>query len=218
MMFIHHYTIFLLKLFYESISILGLSQNIIFISKIFSIIPYGLLLIISLTKIRQNYSIFVSGLLSFTLIAMSGFYIQYLTIRMYSWCLLFLIIEYLLFKNVLENSDKKSWVNFTIFAILGAYTHYFLLISSILLYLILFVHIYKNKNLNLQNVIYSLIAFVVSFIPWIFVLIPQIIQAKEDVNSVATSIDFIQVINYFSYHGVYDYSNSFEISWPELLP
>ena len=186
-------------------------------------IPYGVLLIISGLKIRKDYDYFTCGLFSFALISMSGFYIQYLTVRMYSWCLLFLVMEFLIFKDILENEDMKLWVLFTLFAIIGSYTHYFLLITTILLYMVLFINYYKNnRNISefkkiITNFSYSIISFFIAFIPWIFVLVPQIFRARHDVNAVADSLNIVQVINYFSYHSVYEYGFSYDIILARII-
>ena len=214
---------FLLKIFYGIVTNLGLSEDILFISKVFSMIPYAIILFISGIKIRKEYGLFTSGLFSFALIAMSGFYIQYLTVRMYSWCLLFLIIQFLIFNNVLRKNDVKSWAYFTLFAIIGAYTHYFLLITSGLLYIILLVNYYKNKSdvpdfkSLIKYYVYSIITLIISLIPWMFVLIPQTIRARQQVNSVADSLNLVQVINYFSYHAVYEYGPSYDMIFARII-
>lgn len=214
---------FLLKIFYGIISTLGLSEDIFFISKIFSMIPYAIILLISWIKIRKEYGMFTSGLFSFALITMSGFYIQYLTVRMYSWCLLFLIIQFLIFKDVLKNNDVKSWSYFTLLAIIGAYAHYFLLITSGLFYLIMFVNYYNNRvavsdfKSLIKYYACSITALIISLIPWMFVLIPQTIRARQQVNTVADSLDIVQVINYFSYHAVYEYGPSYDIIFARII-
>lgn len=68
---------------------------------------------------------------------------------MYSWGLLFLFLGFLCFRDILNKSDVKSWVLFSLFAVLAAYTHYFVALSFGILYLLLFVYyvgIYGVKN------------------------------------------------------------------------
>lgn len=117
----------------------------------------------------------------------------------------------------------KSWAYFTLFAIIGAYTHYFLLITSGLLYIILLVNYYKNKSdvsdfkLLIKYYAYSIVTLIISLIPWMFVLIPQTIRARQQVNSVADSLNLVQVINYFSYHVVYEYGSSYDVIFARII-
>ena len=92
-------------------------MNTLLISKIVSIIPYLLLIIISMAKIKEEYNWFTAGLFTFSIGIMSGFLIQFLTARMYGWSLFFLVMSFIYMKDVLIKSDLKSWLLFTIFSI-----------------------------------------------------------------------------------------------------
>ena len=64
----------------------------IFILKIASIIPYLLLMFVSYFKIRKDYNWLTAGLFIFCIGAMSDFFVEFLTMRMYSWGLFFVIM------------------------------------------------------------------------------------------------------------------------------
>ena len=118
----------------------------VFVYKVVSIIPYILLLVVSVTKIRNDYGWFTSGLFMFTIATMSEFFIKFLTIRMYSWGLLFLVLAFIYLKDVMDKSDTKSWALFTLFVVLAMYIHNIILIPLGLIYVLLLVYIYVFKD------------------------------------------------------------------------
>lgn len=193
----------ILKAIVKSISLIGIPFNEIFLLKLISILPLGLILIIFGTKVKKEYNWLTVGLFTFILSTLNMFFVQFLTIRMYNWGLFFLLMSFIYFKEILYTSNKRSWILFTIFSILVAYTHYFILITTILMYMILFIHILRNKysHLNWKSELKKWIASVVSAIilysPWLFVFISQF--NKRQHISESTFPSFVEIINYFTY-------------------
>lgn len=146
--------------------------------KVLSIIPYILILITSATKIRKDYGWFAAGLFAFSLAVMSEFFRYYLTARMYSWAILFVLLAFLCFKNIIdsENPDKKSWILLTLFSVLSAYTHYFAAMSAACIYLILLIYIMKYKRQQHFYWTVSVFAAVVLYMLWMFSLVNQLTQ------------------------------------------
>ena len=107
------------------LNLLGLNYNLIQVLRFVSIFPYFMVLAVSYVKFRDEYGWLMAGLFPFALAVMSEFFTYFLNIRMYSWGLLFLLLSFICFKNLLVNFDKKSWFLLTLFSVLGAYTHYF---------------------------------------------------------------------------------------------
>lgn len=151
--------------------------DIIFASKIISIIPYILLLLVSITKIRENYNWITTGLFAFSIATMSEFFIKIETIRMYSWGLLFLVLAFIFLKDVIEKQDIKSWILFTLFSVLAMYIHNIILIPLGIMYMLLLIHIYLNssdKKDEIKKWFVSAIITALCYVPWLFVLISQI--------------------------------------------
>ena len=181
---------------------LSLNFNLIQMMKFPSIIPYLILFIFSLTKLRKEYGLLMGGLFSLTLIVASDFFIQYITARMYAWAMLFLVISFFYVKDILEKNDLKSWILFTIFSVLGAYTHYFTGVSSIVIYLMLFIRILANRNDgaikdNLKKFFISVAVGFVLYLPWLFVLIDQMayVQGSYWVDPISVK----NITYFFSY-------------------
>ena len=194
----------ILKAFLKIVSVLNINVDFIYLSKIITALPYLIIIIISSTKIKKEYNWITSGIFAISLIAFSGFFEYYITMRMYSWSILFLVLSFIYLKDVLIKSDLKSWFLLSLFTILGAYTHYFNIISSIALYLLLFAYILFNKEtftnakLEVKKWTISVLAISLSYSPWIFVILNQL--GKHE-NYWIPQIDmniFLSCICYFS--------------------
>ena len=154
---------------------------------------------IPMTKIRKDYGWFTAGLFAFSVSVMSGFSRYYLIARMYSWATLFIIIVFLAFKNIIYNKDdKKSWIILTLFSVIAAYTNYFAAITAISIYLILFIYLIKNKKSEIKNWIVSVIAGIVLYLPWTFVVISQMIKVKNDYWQPPLRLS--EIIEFFGYY------------------
>lgn len=196
-----YYLVF--KAVFKALSIFGIQYNDIFVLKLFSILPYALILVIFATKIKDEYNWLTVGLFTFILASLNMFFIQFLTIRMYNWALLFLLMSFIYLKGILLNSDKKSWVLFTLFSALVAYTQYFILISTVLLYLILLCFILKKGNPDfelrseLKKWCMSVISVIVLYLPWLFIFLGQLNHRQHVMES--SFPVFTEIINYFTY-------------------
>ena len=153
-----------------------ITHNSLFSLKAISIIPYFIILAISATKIRKEYGWLTCGVFAFTIGTMSIFFIEFLTVRMYPWVLLFMILSFIYFKEVMVNFDRRSWILLTLFTLLGAYTHYFSLFTSGLIYLLILYNILKspdNKE-KIKQWIFSVVSLAILYAPWFIVLIRQL--------------------------------------------
>ena len=115
------------------------SLDNLYLLKTISIIPYALIILVSVTKIREDYGWLTAGLFVFCLGVMSDFFTEFLTIRMYSWGLFFLLMTFIYYKEVITHWDRKSWVILTLFTLLSAYTQYFFAITCGLIYLLILI-------------------------------------------------------------------------------
>ena len=169
------------------------------VMKVFSTIPYVIILIISATRIRKEYGWLTAGVLCFALGVMSDFPIYYVVVRMYSWAVLFLFLTFLCYRNVLNKPDTQSWVLFTLFSLLGSYTHYFVAISTILLYLILLAHIYKNNRDEVRRWLISAACCIIAYLPWVWILLGQMKRVHDTFwIKTPTSATFIRYLLYFA--------------------
>ena len=175
--------------------------NILFNLKLLSTLAFVLIMAISATEIRRQYGWLAAGLFALALSVMSEFSIYYLIARMYSWTVLFILIAFLAFKNIIDNkNDKKSWIILTLFSVFAAYTHYFGAITSVCIYLILLIYLIRNKKNEIKNWVLSTITGIVIYIPWVFVLLGQLMKIKQDYWIPPVTLEsFFRFIGYYAY-------------------
>lgn len=183
------------------LSALGISYNPVIVCRIVSILPYLIILLYSVTKLRKEYGWFVIGIFTFTLATMSAFFMQFLIMRMYNWGLLFLLFSFIYLKDVIYKSDGKSWILFTLFTILGAYTHYLLLVTSVILYLGLLIYYFLNKyHGEIKKWFASAIAVFLVYIPWILIFLSQFLKEEGKGSPVVPNLSTI--IHDFTYYAL----------------
>lgn len=168
--------------------------------KVFSIIPYAIIILLSTLKLREEYSWFASGLFALSMAIASEFFTKYLLLRPYSWAILFVVLSFVYFKDVITKSDKKSYVLFTAFSVLGAYFHYYAILISICLYLVLLFYTLTYKKDQMRNFAISIIASIILYAPWIpsFINFLQAIHSNFWIPSPTTDT-IIQSFAYFAY-------------------
>lgn len=177
---------FILKVFISALNIFNINFNPIIVTKLVSILPYALILLVSFTKLKKEYGWFTSGVFVFAIGLMSGFYFQFLTIRMYNWGLFFLLMSFIYFKDIINNSSIKSWVLFSLFSALVLYTHYFIAFPLALIYLSLLVYLicfcqdnYKEER---KKFIGSIVLTILFYLPWIPYFITQMRRERAPHN------------------------------------
>lgn len=186
----------------------GLSN--IYTLKIVSIIPYLLLILVSYFKIRKDYNWLTAGLFIFCIGVMSDFFVEFLTIRMYSWGLFFVIMAFIYFKDVADNWDRRSWILLTLFTLLSAYTQYLFAITCGLIYLLLLVHILKSSEVkeHLKQFAFSVISLVILYAPWMIVLVHQLKTHTTTSNELP---HLASIFNYLTVFAVKNTDFTFEM-------
>lgn len=148
-------------------------------AKVFSIIPFLLLLIMSNTLIKKEFGIKTS--LIFNLLCSScSFWLEYsIQIRMYSWAIFFCTVSGLYAYKVYKENSIKSWSFLLIYSLLSMYTHFYSLLTVFVIFFVLLILILlKNRSL-LKNMIITSSLISILFIPWLIELLKQISVVSE---------------------------------------
>ena len=167
----------------------------LYLFKVVSIIPYILIMVVSATKIREDYGWLTAGLFVFCLGVMTDFFMEFLTIRMYSWGLFFLLMVFIYYKDVITRWDKKSWVLLTLFTLLSVSTQYFLALTCGLVYLLILAEILTEHKDKIRQFAKSVLALIVLYAPWGIVFIHQI---QTHANDAKEGFELVNVIHYFT--------------------
>lgn len=150
-------------------------QITIIVSRLFSSLAIILLGIIGYTHIRKDFGKKAGIIFSILVLFMPTQVIYSQEIRMYTWLMFFVTMTSIYAQKFLKNTNKKNIVLFTIFNLLSAYTHYYGLLTSILINLVLFISLFIY-NTNKKNIITFIISFLIQliiYLPWIPSLINQ---------------------------------------------
>ncbi|MBQ6100203.1 MAG: hypothetical protein IJL02_10145 [Methanobrevibacter sp.] len=191
----------ILKIPMKILAMLHIGYDLVTLMKVMSILPLFILLGISATTLRKNFGWLSAGFFALTIITMSSFFRVFLTARMYNWGILFLVLSFLCVYYILKESNYKYWILLAIFSVLGAYTHYFVAISSVALYMILFVNILFNKSLgfersDLKKWFVSTVVGVILYVPWLFTLFSQLNKVHK--SYWIPSVDLAKMVESFS--------------------
>ena len=172
-------------LYYYIIKIVSLifGSNIL-IYRLFSVLPMVIILILGYTHIRKDFGEKTGILFSFIMAVFPVMARYAVEIRMYSWAMLFVTITaiygYRLYK---DRFTIKNLIIFGIFSLAGAYTHYYGLMASGIINLIIFAYLIKNVKLKKKETVQFTICAVLQvllYIPWLLIFLSQ-------VDSVATN-------------------------------
>ena len=167
----------------------------LYLLKVSSIVPYIIMMVLSATKIREDYGLLTAGIFVFCLGVMTDFFVEFLTIRMYSWGLLFVLMAFICYNEVRTHWDKKSWALLTLFTLLSAYTQYFFGLTCLLIYLLLFYEIYTEHKHKLKDFGKSLLVVIVMYAPWIIVFVHQL-QTKA--GGFHEGFNLVNIIHYIA--------------------
>jgi len=203
----------LLKVVSDILTFLGLESDKIFIYKIMSIVPYAIMLILSVTKIKREHGYLTAGLFAFSIAVTSEFLAYYSIMRMYSWGILFVMLAFIYLKDIIDTNDTKAWVLLTIFSVLAAYTHYFAAIPVVCIYISLFVYMFINDKEKLKFWFISTICGIILYSPWILSLITQVTGVSKGFWIPAITLKtFIGFFGYFIAPGNDIYISIFSIA------
>lgn len=139
-----------------------------------SLVPYVLTVVTALTAVKKSFGMEASALL----VLLSSFLETSITynveVRMYSWGALFLLSAFLSLYGILQNNRKRDYAAFTLFALAGAYTHYYCLISVAFFYVVLIVWAVFKKGAYFKRTLITCVITVAAYLPWFIVLLKTV--------------------------------------------
>lgn len=163
-------------LYYFIIKIIFIiSNNNIILARISSCIPLIIMSVMGVTHIKKDFGNKV-GILFSLLILISPTSVKYAgELRMYTWAMLFVFVMALYGWRIIKKEYSiKNWIIFTTFGLLCAYTHYYALLTSIIINIIMLIYFIKNKlNKNILILVIQGITQFVLYLPWLGILLGQ---------------------------------------------
>ena len=194
----------------------------ILIYRLFSVLAIVILGIIGYTHIRKDFGEKVGILFSFFtyFLPIMNTYAQ--EIRMYSWsCLivtLMAIYGYRFYQAISARDEiaiRKNLCLFGVFSICCCYIHYYALVTTCLVNLILLIYLIKNKETNkktLRNFLILAGIQIVLYIPWLVYFVGQLMHVGGgfwiQVGPINTTVEVLS----FQFRRQLDTNFSFDIN------
>lgn len=195
----------LLKIFIDLMKTMGFNR--IYLSKIFSIIPFFLIYAFVILKTKNDKKSIVVGTFLFCLCAMPNLMAYAIQIRMYSWALFFVFMTFAFAYDVLIKGSSKSVLGVVLFSIFSMFTHYYACVSIAFIYLFILVYMFFNRKEKLKKFFVVALLMVTLFLPWFFSIFNTIKKViggfwikPVTLNSLIGYIWFILFPNIYKYH------------------
>lgn len=136
-----------------------------------SFVPYVFVVVTALTVVKKWFGSEAAGILVLCASFLETAITYNVEVRMYSWGALFLLSAFLALYGILQNNRKRDYVYFMLFALAGAYTHYYCLISVAFFYLVLIGWAIVKKGTYFKRTLVTCIVTVAVYFPWFIVLL-----------------------------------------------
>lgn len=169
------------------------SVPVVVIGKLSSTLPFFLLFGYAGTKVRRHFGLLSAGVFSFCLVTMPQLSQYTVEIRMYSLTLFLVTAAFLHAYELVCDIQakeaaggfgrKRDWICLCLFGILAAYTHYFAAVAVAMVYLYLLISLLLMKKRETRLFVSGGLCAgisVLAYIPWIFSLLSQVSQVKEE--------------------------------------
>ena len=152
-----------------------------FTIKLVSVIAMFGIYMISAFVIRRRFGFKVAFFFTM-LMAAFPFSIEYaIQMRMYSWCMLFILSTFLAAISAYENGRVRDYVVLAIFGIASAYSQYFAFAAAIWIYGILLICLLVTKKGKVQIKRYTIMTVlsILSYVPWLSCMAKQVGGVSE---------------------------------------
>lgn len=127
----------------------------------------------------DNYNIVLSTLYFVITTLTTNFLLIGVEVRMYSWALFFVTMSGIYAYKLTNKIIKKDVFIFILFSLFAALTHYFALVSEIIIYLFLFIALLLRK-INIKYILSIIILTILGYLWWIPSFINQFKTVKEN--------------------------------------
>lgn len=142
------------------------------VAKIFSIIPYIVIILFGGIQLKKYFSKKTS-LLFMGLFLLFPFSLSYVVeVRMYSLAAMFVFLNAIFAYRCYKDNSNFSWSMFALFGICAAYTHYFAMVSVGITYGILLIVSIKKKMFSKWLI--AAIGTILFYIPWLAEFVSQL--------------------------------------------
>lgn len=155
--------------------VLTLTNNSLLAAKLFSVAAVFLLFLIGAFFVRKNFGyramIFYDLFLLFAPMMLK----KSVEVRTYTWSYLLVSLSCVQMYYLLKkNTGKKNWILFTVCSLAAAYTHYFAVLTLVVVYAGLLLFFIVNRNFKqIKAWLLCSLATILGYLPWVPVVLRQ---------------------------------------------
>ena len=153
-------------------------QNI-FMARLFSLAAMVILCLVGIFFVKKYYGR-KAAVFYLAIICFNPFMLQKSTeIRMYVWASAFTLLAGAYCYKLLVSATRKNWIFFTLFSLMGACTHYYVVLSLVFLYLGLFAwYAFCHKKEEMKSWLICGLVTVAVYLPFLVIAIFQIRESS----------------------------------------
>lgn len=150
-----------------------------FVYHLVSLIPYAIILILSLTVIKKTFGN-ITSLFVITFSSLLTTSVEYnVQVRMYSWGALFVMLSFYALYQIFKTDKTSAYILFTASSLCAAYTHYYLLIGMAGFYGMLMLATLIKRRKSIKKVILTYLVTIVCYSPWLIVLLKTMSSTSD---------------------------------------
>ncbi len=149
-------------------------SNKLLAGKLFTVIPYLILMIFGSVQLKKLFNAktgFIFSVLFFLFPFMQSYTAE---VRMYSLGALFVFANAVNAYRAYLYNTRKDWILYTVFGLASAYTHYFALASTAVVYAVLLIAAIFKKRELLKYWAVTAVITVVLYLPWLRFFVEQL--------------------------------------------
>lgn len=162
--------------------------NNIILYRVFSWICATILGLLGFTHIKKDFGKDVGISFSFLAFFLPVNIVYTGELRMYTLAMLLVTLMAIYAYRIYKNRDEKNiknWILFAIFSLLSAYTHYYALLTAVIINGMLFICFIK-ETIKQKKITYNLKSFIIAAIPQIILYIPWLIALLSQIKHVSS--------------------------------
>lgn len=169
----------IVKVFVELCKLIAPGADTVVLAKLASILPYGILMLYSVTFIRRRFGMLVSGLFSFCILAMPQLSAYTVEVRMYGWSMFFVTAAFL-HAGELTRSYVNHVPTLVLYGLAAAYTQYFACVAVGMVYLyVLIVFLLRDRS-RIKVWLICVAVSAAGYAPWLVALAGQLHAVGEN--------------------------------------
>lgn len=150
----------------------------IYVVKLFSYLPFILILLFSIIKVKKMYGNKLVFVLLAFLCTTPCIIERNAEMRMYQWAMFFVFAFTIYLFEAVKTMTWKAWTSSLVFGVLAAYTHYYALVAVTILYALVFLVNCKTR-IVVFRVLLNTVVSVITYLPWLLVFFGQAKTLRE---------------------------------------